>query len=243
MTPTRRPLTALVVDDSTNARRRVGTMLQLGGWQVHQATGTAAALRIADEVDPDLVVTDFSLRGGDGAALLHRLHDEGCRARSIVVARRPTELVRAQAMAAGAMACLAKPVEPRQFLDLMHGLSGRPNAAAPVSVQDAGPSAIHVAAERLDRVQEMYSSALPRHLSAIAASAQEGDVAAVAATAWVLAGISAEAGHAEVAWVSQWIAADAGRGVLSHARLMQLVAVSAMTDRGRAAVTGQATSR
>jgi CheY-like chemotaxis protein len=236
-------LTALVVDDSTGARRRVATMLQLGGWQVHQAIGTEAALRVAAAVDLDLVVTDIAMRGGNGAALLHRLRNEGCRARSIVVATRPTELARAQATAAGAMACLAKPVDPRLFLDLMHGLSGRPHPAAPVVGQETRTSAIHVDAERLDRVQEMYLSALPRHLSAIAASAQEGDTAAVAATAWSLAGISAEAGHAEVAWVSQSIAADAGRGVLSHARLMQLVALSAMTDRGRPAATGQATSR
>jgi len=39
-------LTALVVDDSTGARRRVGTMLHLGGWRVHQAVGTEAALRV-----------------------------------------------------------------------------------------------------------------------------------------------------------------------------------------------------
>jgi CheY-like chemotaxis protein len=235
-------LTALVVDDSTSARRRVGTMLQLGGWQVHQAIGTEAALRVADDVDLDLVVTDIAMRGGNGAALLHRLRNEGCRARSIVVATRPTELVRAQATAAGAMACLAKPVDPRLFLDLMHGLSGRPATPAPAVRQDAAP-AIHVAAERLDRVQEMYVSALPHHLSAIAASAQEGDAASVAATAQVLAGVSTEAGHAEVAWVCRSIAADAARGVLSHARLMQLVALSARTDRGRPALTGQATSR
>ena len=235
-------LTALVVDDSTSARRRVGTMLQLGGWQVHQAIGTEAALRVADDVDLDLVVTDIAMRGGNGAALLYRLRNEGCRARSIVVATKPTELVRAQATAAGAMACLAKPVDPRLFLDLMHGLSGRPATPAPAVRQDAAP-AIHVAAERLDRVQEMYVSALPHHLSAIAASAQEGDAASVAATAQVLAGASTEAGHAEVAWICRSIAADAARGVLSHARLMQLVAVSAMTDRSRSAVTGQATSR
>jgi CheY-like chemotaxis protein len=235
-------LTALVVDDSTAARRRVGTMLQLGGWQVHQAIGTEAALRVAAAVDLDLVVTDIAMRGGNGAALLHRLRNEGCRARSIVVATRPTELVRAQATAAGAMACLAKPVDPRLFLDLMHGLSGRPVTPARVVRQDAAP-AIHVDAERMDRVQEMYVSALPHRLSAIAASAQEGDAAAVAATAWALAGISAEAGHAEVAWVSQSIAADAGRGVLSHARLMQLVALSARTGQSRTALTGQATSR
>ena len=35
-------LTALVVDDSAAARRRVATLLQLGGWRVHRAVGTDA---------------------------------------------------------------------------------------------------------------------------------------------------------------------------------------------------------
>ena len=166
-------LTALVVDDSTGARRRVGTMLHLGGWQVHQAVGTEAALRVAAEVDLDLVVTDIDMRGGNGAALLHRLRNEGCPARSIVVAARPTELVRAQAAAAGAFACLAKPVDPRLFLDLMYGLCGRP---VPVRPAAHGPAttAVQVEAERLDRVQHMYAGAPERHREP-AVSGRQGD--------------------------------------------------------------------
>ena len=74
-------------------------------------------------------------------------------------------------------------------------------------------------------MQESCTSAqLPLRLSAIAAGAQEGDPAAVAAAAQALAGASSEAGQAEVAWICTTIAAEANRGVLAHARLMQLVA-------------------
>ena len=235
-------LTALVVDDSAGARRRVGTMLHLGGWRVHQAIGTEAALRVADDVDLDLVVTDIEMRGGHGAALLHRLRNEGCRARSIVVATRPTELVRAQAEAAGAFACLAKPVDPRLFLDLMYGLSGRPVPPRPAA-QDSAAPAIHVEAERLDRVQQRYASTLPGRLTAITVDAQDGDAAAVAAGAQALADASDEVGRAEVAWVCRSIATDARRGVVSHSRLMQLVALSAASDRGQAALQAQAATR
>jgi CheY-like chemotaxis protein len=234
-------LSALVVDDSAAARRRVGTMLHLGGWRVHQAIGTEAALSVADDVDLDLVVTDIEMRGGHGAALLHRLRNEGCQARSIVVAARPTELIRAQAAAAGAFACLAKPVDPRLFLDLMYGLSGQP---VPVRSSDSSAPAIQVEAQRLDRVKEMYVSSLPGRLSAIVADAQDGDAAAVATGAQVLADASEQVGRAEVAWVCRGIATDARRGVVSHARLLQLVALSAASDRGQAALDAQAaTSR
>lgn len=73
--------TALVVDDSAPARRRISTLLQLGGWRVHQAVGTEAALRLAAAVDPDLVVTELSMRDGNGVTLMRRLRENGSRAR------------------------------------------------------------------------------------------------------------------------------------------------------------------
>ena len=147
-------LTALVVDDSAAARRRVATLLKLGGWQVHEVVGTEAALRLADKTDPDLVVTDMVLRGGSGAALLHRLRNEGCRARSVVVAAELSDHVRAFAAAAGALACLAKPIDPREFLDVMRTFARgtvRPAPAPPVQ-----PAPLRIAADRLDRIRDMY---------------------------------------------------------------------------------------
>jgi CheY-like chemotaxis protein len=150
-------LTALVVDDSAGARRRVATLLKLGGWQVHEAVGTEAALRRAQEIDVDLVVTDMVMRGGNGAALLHRLRNEGCRARSVVVAAELTDHVRALAAAAGALACLAKPVDPREFLDVMQIFragAARRVPAAPVQPAPVQPAPLRIAADRLDRMPE-----------------------------------------------------------------------------------------
>ena len=147
-------LTALVVDDSAAARRRVATLLKLGGEQVDEVVDAEAALDLADEIDPDLVVTDMVLRGGNGAALLHRLRNEGCRARSVVVAAELPDHVRAFAAAAGALACLAKPVDPREFLDVMRTFTAgivRPAPAPPVR-----PAPLQIAADRLDRIRETY---------------------------------------------------------------------------------------
>ncbi len=152
-------LTALVVDDSAAARRRVATLLKLGGWQVHEAVGTEVALRIAGEIDPDLVVTDMVMRGGNGAALLHRLRNEGCRARSVVVAADLPDHIRAIAAAAGALACLAKPVDPREFLDVMQIFragTARPVSAPPVQPAPVPPAPLRIAADRLDRTPGTY---------------------------------------------------------------------------------------
>ena len=116
-------LTALVVDDSSPPAPAITTLLQLGGWRVHQAVGTEDALRLAAVIEPDLVVTDMVMRNGHGATLMRRLREQGSTARFLVVAARRTHQTLALAAAAGALACLAKPVDPRLFVDVMRGLA------------------------------------------------------------------------------------------------------------------------
>jgi CheY-like chemotaxis protein len=229
-------LTALVVDDSAAARRRIATLLQLGGWRVHQAVGTDAALRVAAVIDPDLVVTEMSMRNGHGATLMRRLRQNGSRARFLVTTSPRTQQVRSLAASAGAVACLAKPVDPRLFVDVMRGLvpAVRPTPEVAPPVPQTGTDA-------LERAAEMYASALPHRLASIATSAQEGDALAVASAAEILAEASDRAGHTEIAVVSHAIAENARRGIVAHARLMQLVSVCARVEGGGQLLAGQAT--
>ena len=149
-------LTALVVDDSAGSRRRIGTLLRLGGWRVHEAIGMAAALRQAAELDLDLVVTDMTMRRGNGPALLRALRQNGCEARFLAVSSEVTREIRDRATAAGAGACLVKPVEPRHLVDFLLGL-----AAEPVTRErDTGIRALHVPAQRLDLLEQIHGAAL-----------------------------------------------------------------------------------
>jgi CheY-like chemotaxis protein len=229
-------LTALVVDDSFAARARITMLLELGGWRVHQAVGTEDALRVAALIEPDLVVTDMVMRQGHGATLMRRLRDQGCPARFLVVAARRTHQTLALASGAGALACLAKPVDPRLFVDVMRGLAPVV-AAAPTATSPRGAAAPAPVEETGARAAEMYLSALPHRLSAIALSAQEGDASGVAVVAEALAAASDRLGHAEVGFLSSAIARDARRGMVSHGRLVKLVDLCAQIDRqGRALV-------
>jgi len=230
--------TALVVDDSPAARARVTTLLQLGGWQVVQAVGTDAALRMAAVVDFDLVVTDMAMRNGHGATLMRKLRENGSTARFLVVAARRTHQVRTLAANAGAVACLAKPVDPRLFVDVMRGL------APVVRRVEAEPAAPRLAPDERARLDEMYVSALPHRLAMIAAGAREGDAEAVASHAVSLAAVSDRLGHLEVAEVAHAVADDARRGVLPQGRLMELVGACARVEgRRRQTPAAQATSR
>jgi CheY-like chemotaxis protein len=182
-------LTALVVDDSAGARRRTRTVLRLGGWRVTEAVGMTDAVRKAAGLDLDLVVTDMTMRDGNGPSLLWALRDGGCAARFLAVSTDVTAQIRAQATAAGAGACLAKPVDPRELLDfLLDGLSvasaqGRGQAQAAL---DRAP-ALRVEAERVDHVREAYRPALPHRITAVVSSIREGDVAATGSAARLLA--------------------------------------------------------
>ena len=222
--------TALVVDDSASARHRAATLLRLGGWHVVEAVGMDAALQLASIVEFDLVVTDMPMRNGHGATLMRRLRENGSRASFLVTTSPRTQHVRTMAANAGAVACLAKPVDPRLFVDVMHGLApvvrpaGRTAAPAPV-------------AARGERVEDMFASALPHRLASIAAAARVGDAVTVAYLGDLLAVASDRMGFTEVALVAHALADDARRGVVPQARLMELVGVCSRVEDGRRQLT------
>lgn len=217
-------LTALVVDADAASRRRVAGLLQLAGWQVHEATGADDALRLAPVLALDLVVTDLSMPDGYGPTLLRQLRHDGSRARFLVVTADPTEHERAESLAAGALACLDKPVDAGVLLDFLRsrttGSAGQANLSPMHELGDLHDDDLD--AELMDRLQEIYVNALPGRLDAITTGTWAGDTIAVASAAHTLAGTSGQLGHPEVASLCQAIAADARRGVLAHARLVEL---------------------
>ena len=221
-------LTALVVDDEPDARRRVAGLLRLGGWQVSEAGSAEEAVRQALVTDFDLVVTDVSMPGENGPTMLRRMRHNGSQARFLVVTTDPTDGVRAASAAAGAMACLAKPVDARLLLDFLRsrttGLAAQGEPEAVHDVDDLHDEDLDVAL--MDRLQEMYVKALPARLTAIARGARSGDSTAVVSAAHTLAGTSGQLGHPEVASVCRAIAADARRGVMAHARVAHLQALA-----------------
>jgi CheY-like chemotaxis protein len=239
-------LTALVVDPDTVARRQVAGLLQLGGWQVHEAGTADQALASSSAISPDLVVTDAVLAGDSGPQLLARLRRAGSTARFLVVTAEPTAAVRAECRTAGALACLAKPIDARLLLDLVQRRSTAP-AAAPAAVPLVDTDDLHdddLDAELMDRLQGMYDDALPGRLTAIASSVRHGDPGAVAAAAQTLAGTSGQLGHPEVAGICQAIAADARRGILAHHLVADLATVALAVEAAAGRITaGQQRSR
>jgi CheY-like chemotaxis protein len=234
-------LTALVIDGSAAARRQVTGLLELSGWGVHEAGDAEDARWLSAAISMDLVVTAATVSGAaDGAALLTELRAAGSTARFLMVTPEPTDGVRAAAAAAGALACLAAPVDARLLLDLVRSRSaasaGQPVVQDTVDVRDmVDVEDLHdsdLDADLLDRLQDMYDAALPTRFSAIDRSVRAGDERAAAAAAHTLAGTSGQLGHPEVAVVCQAIAADARRGIMSHSLVSELAGLTGVDRRG-----------
>jgi CheY-like chemotaxis protein len=225
-------LTALVVDADALARRRVLGLLRLGGWEVREAANVPAALLMAADTSFDLVVTDDTVAGENGLELLRQLRRDGSRARFLVLTSTPSADMSAEAAAAGAWACLTKPVDADVLLDFLRSRTTGPAAQGDrYEIHEVGD--LHdddidddIDDDLMDRLQEMYVTALPGRLSAIDVHTRQGNSPAVASAAYTLAGTSGQLGHPEVASICQAIAADARRGVLAHSRVQHLHALA-----------------
>jgi DNA-binding response OmpR family regulator len=223
-------LTALVIDASPAARRQVTGLLELAGWGVHEAGDAEDARWLTAATTPDLVVTDATVPGADsGAALLRELRRAGSTAHFLVVTPEPTESQRAAAVAAGALACLAAPVDASLLLDLVRTRTAPAAARDIVDVEDLHDADLDV--ELMERLQDVYDEALPTRVTAIDRSVRAGDPRAVADAAHTLAGTSGQLGHPEVASVCQAIASDARRGVMAHSLVSQLAGLTGVDRR------------
>jgi DNA-binding NarL/FixJ family response regulator len=173
------------------------------------------------------VVTDVAMPGGSGTAMLHRMRRRGSRARFVVITQDSSAEVREESAAAGAEACLVKPVGPQVLMNFLHDRATGAvvqGQLAPITDVDSLHDA-DIDADLADRLREMYSDALPTRVSAITAGARFGNARAVVAAADSLAGASGQFGDDDVAAVCRAIAADARRGVLAHARVAELRAL------------------
>jgi CheY-like chemotaxis protein len=223
-------LTALVIDASPAARQQVTGLLELAGWGVHEAADAEDARWLSTATRPDLVVTAATVPGAAGGAdLLTELRSAGSTARFLVVTPEPTDAERAAAAAAGALACLAAPLDAHLLLDLLRSRTAPEPAVALVDIEDLEDADLD--ADLLDRLQEMYDDALPTRFSAIDRSVRQGDPRAVAAAAHTLAGTSGQLGHPEVADVCQAIASDARRGIMAHSLVSELAGLAGVDRR------------
>jgi DNA-binding response OmpR family regulator len=109
--------TVLVVDDEPTIAEVVARYLERAGYAAATAGDGVEALRLADEVDPDLVVLDVMLPRLDGLEVLRRLRErDGARMPVILLTAKGEHDDRIAGLRSGADDYVVKPFSPRELV-------------------------------------------------------------------------------------------------------------------------------
>jgi len=116
----------LIVDDHADIRRLIRLTLEFAEYEIREAQDGEIALRMAQEVAPDLVLLDVMMPGPiDGLEVCRRLRASapaGAGPRVIMLSARGRANDREAGLQAGADVYLVKPFSPLQLIDCIAGL-------------------------------------------------------------------------------------------------------------------------
>lgn len=107
--------TILVVDDEQPIVDLVASYLTAEGYVIHRAYDGPAALTLARQVRPDLVILDVMLPGLDGIEVCRRLHQETA-VYVLMLTARAEEVDKLIGLSVGADDYMTKPFSPRELV-------------------------------------------------------------------------------------------------------------------------------
>jgi CheY-like chemotaxis protein len=123
----------LVVDDNEGGLLLATAVLQREGFRVDSATSSDEVLERLSVRAPDLILMDVQLPGQDGLSLTRQLKADPATAAIPIVALTAHAMAsdREQAMAAGCIGYISKPIETRTLGDLVRGFLAEAATSAP----------------------------------------------------------------------------------------------------------------
>jgi CheY-like chemotaxis protein len=112
----------LVVDDNADVVESLSLVLRTHGYPVHAATDGEAAIRLADALQPEIVLLDLGMPKVDGYAVAAWIRRQawGASAQIIAITGWGQDSDRERTRAAGFDAHLVKPVDSDELLHLIH---------------------------------------------------------------------------------------------------------------------------
>lgn len=121
-----RPLTLLVVDDSSTSRLLFRIHLPTdAGHVVHEADGGESALRLARDIQPDVVFLDYNMPDRDGVSIALDMRAAGLDPCFILLTANVQQSVLDEARAAGFTSVLEKPVNRDKINAVLRIAGGR----------------------------------------------------------------------------------------------------------------------
>jgi CheY-like chemotaxis protein len=117
----------LIVEDNERNRKLVRDLLQFRGYQTIEAETGEEAVRLARERLPALVLMDIQLPGIDGITALGQLRNDPATRAIPVIAVTASAMThdRQKIMAAGFDGYQTKPINVKEFLEVVHSMLNR----------------------------------------------------------------------------------------------------------------------
>jgi DNA-binding response OmpR family regulator len=108
----------LIIEDDEDMLRGLNVRLRASEYETASAPDAVMAMTIAKKVEPDLVLLDLGLPGGDGFVVLERMKNIPSLAGTpvIVVSARDPKANEKRALDAGADAFFQKPVDNEELM-------------------------------------------------------------------------------------------------------------------------------
>jgi two-component system response regulator PilR (NtrC family) len=100
----------LVVEDQESARESLVELLREEGYEVHEAADGQAAIALVDQLDLDVVLTDLTMPGADGIAVLRHIREVSPQTLVIIMTAHASVETAVQAIRLGAQDYLLKPL-------------------------------------------------------------------------------------------------------------------------------------
>ncbi len=116
------PARILLIDDHPLLRRGITQLLDMedGMTLAGEANNAGEGIRLAAELDPDLILLDLNMPGTDGHETLRKLREEGFAGRIVIFTVSDAEDDVVAALRAGADGYLLKDMEPEDLMAQLH---------------------------------------------------------------------------------------------------------------------------
>jgi two-component system, OmpR family, response regulator len=124
----------LVVDDEPSIVDAVSTALRYEGFDVSQAESGRDALRVAGELEPDLIVLDWMLPDLNGLEVGRRLREQGFKTAILFLTAKDAVENKVEALRAGGDDYVTKPFSLAEVIARVHAILRRTAGALPGDV-------------------------------------------------------------------------------------------------------------